>query len=422
MLRVSFSAMILGLVFVSPSIAQEPGEQASILEGRSADMINMLHQREWVRLDDRGGIAGTLMTLTTDGSREARVAATIVISKDGESIVETKSDASGRFTLEGLKPGTYALQARGDVTFAAFALHVLPAGADHLSSNLDVYASVIPAADATRLISADVAPADWDAGQDVYYRVHRQDPIAEQRKFNDSHQVVLRNGDLVGRVSRPGWTYAEQDLSGGIAQIVRDGEVIRKAPIGRDGYYVVKNLNPGVYDLFVTGDDGYAVVAFQAVRGSQQKTVASTPFEGAAKFVSTEVGAPQLVSTDVGMVSDCLCTEMIQPPEITACSTCSEEIIIEEEIIAIDECGCGLDPCLCEAPAPCCGGGMVGGGGFYGGGGGGGFGGFGGAGILGAAGLAIGVAALADDDDDDFFRRPITPPFVPPVATPVFYY
>lgn len=363
----------------------------SVLEGsaasKSPELINLLHQREWVRLNDKGVIEGTLMTLSSKGEKEARVGAKIVVSKDGKALFETVSDVGGKFTIEGLEPGTYALQSRGDLTFAAYALHVLPKGSEHLASDLEVLACIIPAARATELIAADAVPADWNAAQDVYYRVHSEDPLAGERKFNNSPQVVLRDGDLVGRVSRPGWTFPEQDLTGTVAQIVREGEVVRKAAVGKDGYYVVEDLEPGVYDLFVSGDDGFAVLAFEAVNPSEP--------------VAAHSAAPRLVSTQVGMVSDCLSCELIQQPEVSACSTCGEVII--EEIV--DSCGCGVEPCGCGVPDPL-GGGLVGGGGFYGGGyggfgGGGGYGGGAGGlgGLVGAAGLAVGIAALADDDD-----------------------
>lgn len=376
-----------------PAFAQDAiVEEAT---AKSPEMINLLHQREWVRLDKDGMINGTLMTLSEKGAKQARIGAKIVVSKDGKALYETTSDEAGAFTLEGLEPGTYALQTRGDVTFAAYALHVLPNDSEHLATDLEVFACVIPAARATELIASDWVPADWQAAHDVYYRVHEKDPLAEEREFNNSPQVVLRNGDLVGRVSRPGWTYAEQDLTGTVAQIVRDGEVIRKAAVNKEGYYVVKDLEPGVYDLFVSGDDGYAVLAFEAVQAAE----AAANKDEAPRFVATRIGRRR--------ASNCLCCELICQPEVSACSTCE---VVVEEVIAVDECDCGVDPCACGAPGAV-GGGFAGGGGFYGGGGGGGFGGgLGGAGgVLGAAGLAVGIAAIADDDDDGFNVNLVTP-------------
>lgn len=384
----SFAVLAILGILAMPALAQEALVPSKDGQADSPDMINLLHQREWVRLNEEGVVKGTLMTLSAENGKEARVAAKIVISKDGQTVLETVSDVGGVFSLAGLQPGTYALQVRGDLTRAAYALHVLPSDSDHLTSELEVFASIIPTEVADEIVGSNLVPA-WEAGQDLYYRDHASDPIAQDRKFNDSYQVALRDGNLVGRVSRPGWTFPEQDLTGSIAQIVREGEVVAKAAVNRDGFFTVENLAPGVYDLFVSGDDGFAILAFEAVEPSEP-------------IARGNDGKVHFVSTRHGRASDCLCCEMIRQPEIACCG----EVVVEE-VVVVDPCtSCGQDPCVdpcgCCAPSPIAGGGFAGGGGFYGGGGGGG-GGFGGAGglggLLGAAGLAIGIAALADKDD-----------------------
>ena len=103
------------------------------------------------------------------------------MSRDGQAILETESDVDGSFKLEGLEPGTYAIQCRGEYTFAAYALHVLPSDASHLSSDLEVYASVIPEARATELIASNLVPGDLEVGSDSYYRNFKADPIAGER-------------------------------------------------------------------------------------------------------------------------------------------------------------------------------------------------------------------------------------------------
>lgn len=387
------------------AVSDQP--QAATAQSAGAEHINYLHQREWVRLGDDGNIAGKLLVLDEAGQTEGRIGAKVIVSRDGQVVLETTADVGGEFTLEGLEPGAYALQSRGDYTFAAYALHVLPSEATHLSSDLEMYASVIPEAVATQLLTNNLVPSDLTAGSDAYYRSFDKDPIASERKFNNSHRVVLRDGGLVGRVSRPGWTFAEQDLSGTIAQIVQAGEVVAKAAVGKDGYYEIGDLKPGVYDLFVSGNDGFAVLSFEAV--------------AAAEPVATTSGSIRMVSAHIGMASDCLCCELIQQPEINACSTCAPEPVIEE--FAVIEAPCGLDVGACGCgSAPACGGGYGGGfgGGFggrhgFGGGGAGGGGGLGGGGgigglggLLGIAGLALGVTALANDDNG-FGVPPATP-------------
>ncbi len=387
------ATLLLVAISCNAAFAQELSSVVEQINTKS-DHINFLHQREWVRLDAKGAVAGKLMVLGEAGQTEGRIGANVVVSRDGKVVLETKTDVGGAFELNGLKPGTYAIQCRGEYTFAAYALHVLPSDASHLTSDLEIYASVIPEQVATQLLAADLVPADLQSGADVYYRDYEKDPIAAERQFNNSHKVVLREGTLVGRVSRPGWTFAEQDLSGTVAQIVQSGKVVAKTAVNKDGYYEIKNVKPGVYDLFVTGNDGFAVLAFEAVASNEP--------------VASKAGLVRMVSTQVGMASDCLCCEMIQQPEITCCAPPVPTII--EEVAVVDPCGVPTDACGCGA-APVCGSGYSGGfsGGYGGGGGGGGFGGIGG--LLGVAGLALGVAAIADNDDDSGFNVNLATPF-----------
>ncbi len=386
--KLVFVTCILGANLNSFAVSQEAVSTVSIVESNSApaapqapNMINLLHQRGWVRLDDDGSVQGKLSVLTAEGQLEGRIGAKILISRDGKVVLSTVTDTDGVFKLDGLKPGTYGLQSRGDYTFAAFALHVLPASATHLSSDLDVYAAVIPAARASELILAGLVPAELSSGEDAYYRNFESDPLKGKRTFNNSHQVVLQDGVLVGRVSRPGWTFEEQDLSGSVAQIVREGEVIANAAVGKDGYYRIENMEPGVYDLFVSGDDGFAVSTFEAINASEPIAVVTQ-------------GGARLITTQSGTAADTLGSEMIS----------QNEVFLDDPIIVQ---GSTED----EFGMPVTGGGFAGPGGFGGGGaGGGGGGGLGGGGIgglLGIAGLAVGIAALSDDDAD--VGTPIAP-------------
>lgn len=365
---------------------QAPETQSVLSETVAPDMINLLQQREWVRLSDDGKIAGTLSVLNSTGQPEGRVGAKVVVSLEGRAILETICDEGGSFELAGLKPGTYAIQCGGDHTFAANALHVLPAEAKHLSTDLTIFASVIPSRRMSELLSSSLVPPELTSDQDVYYRDYMTDPLGENRQFNDSHKVSLQNGTMTGRVSRPGWSFSEQDLTGTVAQIVRDGSVVARTLVGKDGFYTASGLTPGVYDLFVSGDDGFAVLSFEAIEGESV----------AAKKTSSVVLASAQVSP-----ADCLNCELIYQSERGVwdmiCTDCTPpaETVAGEPI-----------PTL-SSPSPIMGGGFSGPGGFGGGagvgGGGAGGGGFGGGaggigGLLGVAGLAVGVTALANDD------------------------
>ena len=47
--------------------------------------------------------------------------------------------------------------------------------------------------------------------------------------------------------------FAEQDLSGSVAQVVRSGQVVAQAMVTRDGNYRIEGLEPGIYDMVISG-------------------------------------------------------------------------------------------------------------------------------------------------------------------------
>ena len=352
------------------------------------DLINTLQQREWVSLNADGALTGKVNAFGTDSELMGRSNVTVWLSLEGKQVAQTTTDSSGGFTFNKVEPGTYALVVKSDDVFSTYALHVLSNG-EHLRSTLSIYAATLNPKRADELIAETWVPTENKS--DNYYRSFQEDPIAATRKFNDSHRVRLQGNDLVGRVSRPGWSFAEQDLSGTVAQVLKAGKVVGTAAVGKDGYFKVSNVAPGIYDLFVGGDDGVAVVGFQAV-------------SEADKTVSNENNNPLLVAAQ-SEVSDCLCCELVQPTDIapqviTQDPIPMDPVVMDQGIPMMGDPGLG---------GPVMGGGFAGPGGFGGGGlgGGGAGGGFGGGGIaggglgglLGIAGLAVGVAALAGDDD-----------------------
>lgn len=390
-----FLSITLGLLFTLPAFAQEQPK-----------LINSLLQREWVTLDSEGSVNGSLGVLDEKGEFTKRPGVEIQISHGGKAIASTISEADGSFKLSGIQPGTYALTAQSEYTFATYALHVLEKG-DYLSSDLEIIATSIPVGRAEELLRSHWVPTKSET---EYYRVHKQDPLGSERTFSDSSKVRLRGSDLVGRVSRPGWTFEEQDLTGTVAHILKNGEVVGMGPVAKDGYFTIKNLEPGVYDLFVAGDDGLAVVGFEAIAS---QGVSSSDEPKAIVPVKTKLIA---VQTAIG---DTLCCEMVQP-EITAPMAVDSGIAMDSGCATCDTGYAGsFDPGYSGYGYGYSGGygGGVGGGGLGGGaaGGGGIGGGIGGlGGLLGIAGLATGVAALSTDDDFNGNQATtVTPPPVP---------
>lgn len=360
-------AVICALLFlVSPVLnAQE-------LVSAKVDLINPLFQHQWVRQDANGSIRGRVLLIEASNRLSGRIDNRVVLSRNGKTFYETRTGTDGVFEIKQLPPGTYGLQAISDYTYAAFAIHVLPASETHLPTSIDVYASSLGSKMRQTLLSSTV-PGDMQVGQDSFYRDFQTDPIAGQRQFIKGHQIALKNGALSGRVSRPGWSFSEQNLTGNVARILKDGVVVGEAQTTADGRFGFTNVAPGIYDLVVSGASGFAAYKFEAVDGSNSQT---NNRKVDVKFVATQAG-------------DSLNVELVQQSEMAV----SPEVVQTVDNPPAEE-GFML------------GGGGFGGGGFgggsgggFGGGGAGGAGGGGFAGLAGIAGLAIGVAALSDDDN-----------------------
>lgn len=366
----SVKAIFCGLVLALGSTvlnAQQPA---------SPDMINPLYQKQWVKLDSEGTLRGKVLLIESNGQLSGRIDNRVVLSRDGKIIYESKSGSGGIFEIKGVTPGTYALQAIGEYTFAANAIHVLPAQAAHLPDSIDVYTSTM-GPQIMQILRGTSVPMDLAVGQDKYYRDFTSDPLVAVRQFNAGHKVTLQNGTLVGRVSRPGWTFAEQDLSGCVARIYQAGKMVAEARVGRDGFYSFKNVVPGVYDLVVSGVDGFSVMKFEAVSDAVALPAQTSVSRNSVRLVSANLQSNSVLNS-----------ELVSPSEMVVVEEVVEVVeVVEEQPEMIGGFGGG--------------GGGFGGGGFGGGGvGGGAGGGVGGiAGLAGVAGLAVGVAALANNDD-----------------------
>ena len=320
------------------------------------------HQLQWVNVDSNGGIRGKVVILTP--GPEARPSARVAITS-GESIVkETISGPDGYFTFSTIPTGVYGLQVLGEATYAAFALHVMPA-ANGPSELVEVCAVEMSTARAREILVKDMVPS---FSSELTVSANLKRPVS------GTHRVQLNNGSLSGRVS----SAMTSNMSGTVIKIFKDSSLVAKVPAAPDGSFSVSNLSPGVYAAMMSGNAGFAAVSFEAV---DDLSTAEIQKQNRVKFVALQDGP-----------ADDLVVELI--PSAGIPGEQEDESVVIEDVVE---------------PAPLPGFGFAGPGGFYGGGyggfaGGGGGGGFGGGGggiggLAGAAGLAVGAAALADDDD-----------------------
>lgn len=383
------AGLLVAASFATPSSVLGQDSVGELIERVQPEgtYLNSSQVNQWVSLNASKSITGKLVAFGEEGEILPRSAVEVSLVLSGKTVSRATTGSEGTFQFSNIAPGTYNFVAKSEYSFATFGIHVLPVGSGSPSS-FEACASTVSSASVRQLLRDSWVPKESDAPV-----VFEKDPLAGKRIISSSPKVLLQNGDLLGQVSLPGIAISEQDLTGNVAHIFKGGQSIFAAPVGRDGKFRIIGLEAGVYDLAVVGEDGTAVIGFEAVGA---KPIARHSSIGKTHFVSRQE------------MANVLSVELAAPSEF--------DLGPEEVPAELQEPGS-----LNGGFAPFMGGGFstpgiaggsgLGGGGLGGGGGGIGGGGLGGiGGLLGIAGLAVGVAALSDEDDfNPLQASPISP-------------
>lgn len=373
-----------GLAFATISVDSSTAfaQQAEVVAAApKAELVNELFSRQWVTANEMGDVTGSVVGLVpNDKSSVADLAVYLV--QDYKVEIKTKTDAEGKFTLVGVKPGTYSLVVRGEEAIGAFSLKVLSReNGLHLTSDVEVRV-VKPATKVGEILRAQTLPSYAMRVEPTVELT--SDPLVASRSFSPS-QVVKANqdGQLVGKI---GALRGDTDLSDLTVFILKDGQEVAKAPVAPNGEYSVSGLQPGVYGFVAAGESGFVATGFEFVHDKSDPSNARGE-KLIGIFRPCHRLNAELVPCSDTVAIDCVPTEIVEVVEAPA------------EV-------------LCEASQPmagCCGG-MGWGGGGGGGGGVGASAGHGWAGIAGIAGLATVAGILAAEDDDE---APVVSPAVP---------
>ncbi|MEL6107131.1 MAG: carboxypeptidase-like regulatory domain-containing protein [Planctomycetota bacterium] len=336
----------------------------------AADVI----QNQWVRANQDGMVQGRVVVPRSEGISALRDGVVSLVDERGMYVArDVKSDQTGRFELENVKPGVYTLMINGDEAFACCAMHVV-------SSNVAVQDEFVVAAGAidyevVRSAAVRYLPAGSKQSSAVSFDPS-VNPMATDRAVSDDwFRVRLSDGGLKGGLSRAGFA-EEMAAPKANVLIFRDGVEVARTLTDASGKFFIPNLPTGSYSVLGSGEFGLGVVGFELV--DESFTAAKVQPKDASRLVQQP-----------GAASDEL---VLQVAPLPGAGEVIEERVIDEQIIDL---GIVDDGGVLQ-------GGIVGGGPIGGGPAGGG--GVGGRGRLrgilpiglGAAGLAI---ALADDSD-----------------------
>jgi len=357
--------------------------------------LNDLFSRQWVRSDASGRVSGSLVQLTDTESLPVE-GLPVALIRDGKIAYVATSDVEGNFFYNDVEPGLYSLVSRTNQSIAAFAVQILDAkAAEHLPNTIDVRIIRSAGEKIKEIVRSQTVPTsltrmDSSAAAPV-------DPIASNRRFASSSAVRLdAEGNLQGQLARSGLSGVDSNLTGMSVYVLKDGIEVARSEVDVNGHFGISGLKEGVYGFIAAGSNGFVATSFQVLDAKVAQTSADGKqlvglFHKSCQRLNCEVvDSCEVVTCEVAQV----CETVVETPIVEICQTVVEpacaEVIVEEQALCGQSCGCG--------------GGMggFGGGGFGGGGGGfgGGGGGFGGSGILGIAALAGVAAAIASDDNN----------------------
>lgn len=381
---------------------------------------------QWVTVGSDTDLRGRIvLPRVNSATADGLAGASIAITAADKTRIEAVTDASGHFSVEGVKPGIYAMSAVKEGYFACGALHVL--AADHPSADalptdaLFVAAQIDTATIKTSMIRyLPPTPNRPLVGELPTTEMPRVENVVRGRRVERISQV---DGGMRGNIGIAG---AEQNTLPAAAYmnvlIVHRGDVIERAITDEAGHFEIPKLALGEYSLVAVGPAGFGVTGFVLVDADSKLEQLSRSTTDGKTLISQPIDASCGCSDAIGIQVAPL------PQVVDSVSCCMDGVVTDGAIIQDPLAGDGMlmDGGFVDgfgAPVP--GGGFVSGGGFGPGVGGGGFGGgglggggFAGGGLGGLASLgALGaVIAVAASDDGNPVIVPVQP--VSPVNPP----
>ncbi len=294
------------------------------LPGKNTGSLNNLFSHQWVHTTAEQQLKGTVVTLV--GQDTLNVSSIkVMLAKQGRIVATTQSDTDGEFVFESVFPGYYSIIAAAENSFATYGLAVMSdESGSHLPGSVELRVIRPKSDDIRRILNTDTIPTR-DIGNDE--RAVR-DPISAKRVFAKSHRVMsTKDGKVIGHLSRLGMDPELVDMSQMKAMLLKDGQVIARSDVTKEGAFEFEGVEPGCYGFAAAGNKGVAAVAFCVVKPdsyTQRKTTDGKFFVAAAvdAIAASELNVELADTADVMSYQE---TADAKNPD-------AEEIAAEEEL------------------------------------------------------------------------------------------
>ncbi len=272
----------------------------------------------WIRLTPDGSLTGQISLLDSEGRLDGVDKLDVTIFRKGEKMAEARTDEEGKFVIEDLDPGVYALIAKGDSGFVAYGLHVLGsdevAAFDHIhfvqalevGETLSISTAAVPptfeqlrgilSENFQRIRSNFVPPGEYAAllneakdakapgsdepeGAEI---LRGTEELQKNPTSPDSTRAATSVSvhDVVLEPARKGWVMrgrlygidpdtgrsVEIEAGGTQVTLIQNDKRIAVSTVRAEGEFDFYGIDEGVYSLVAIGDGGFGAVAFRAVR------------------------------------------------------------------------------------------------------------------------------------------------------------
>lgn len=223
-------------------------------------------------LDAQGGFAGQLFAMTGVDATMPGADLSVRILQDGELVAETRTDATGRFAVTGLKAGVIGIIARGEEGLLLFAARLVDATETKPAVlETDVQSAVISRADvdlARELMRAGIGVEDLrfsePAGEDDEKFLTGEGDISTSLL---AHRVQIgQDGILRGTVNiLDPRTGKNREVLDETVYFVQNGATAGSVRVEHDGSFEMAGLAPGLYSVIGAGKDGVFAMGVELV-------------------------------------------------------------------------------------------------------------------------------------------------------------
>ena len=237
----------------------------------TTETLNHLTMNQWVQVAENGSLTGRVFLPQAGGQSEVLADVSVaILARDGE-VLRAKTNSGGEFQIADVRPGVYALTARGKNAFACCAMHVVDSG---------------QAAGLEFPQQADIAMAGLDYTAVNTAVIRYLPPSVKEQKVNFSNvdlsglknrvcgeslfRVAQSADGMKGKLHVAGANSTDLSSAGTTnVFLYSEGREIARTLSSPSGEFDFEEIDPGFYSVLAIGPSGIGLIGFELVDQSE---------------------------------------------------------------------------------------------------------------------------------------------------------